>query len=62
MRLGEDSEYEVTDCAKYLTIIADDFQSAPQQGMINHPIFLGVIMFVVIFGRPGCPYCVRAKD
>ncbi|MGJ7093339.1 GrxA family glutaredoxin [Vibrio hannami] len=19
-------------------------------------------MFVVIFGRPGCPYCVRAKD
>lgn len=22
----------------------------------------GVIMFVVIFGRPGCPYCVRAKQ
>lgn len=19
-------------------------------------------MFAVIFGRPGCPYCVRAKD
>lgn len=19
-------------------------------------------MFVVIFGRPGCPYCVRAKE
>ncbi|MDU5840554.1 MAG: glutaredoxin domain-containing protein [Haemophilus parainfluenzae] len=19
-------------------------------------------MFVVIFGRPGCPYCVRAKN
>ena len=19
-------------------------------------------MFTVIFGRPGCPYCVRAKD
>lgn len=19
-------------------------------------------MFVVIFGRPGCPFCVRAKD
>ena len=19
-------------------------------------------MFVVIFGRPGCPYCVRAKQ
>lgn len=22
----------------------------------------GVPMFVVIFGRPGCPYCTRAKE
>jgi len=24
--------------------------------------YQGVIMFAVIFGRPGCPYCVRAKE